>query len=419
MTRGARFAPSNSVEQARSSVEIFMAKHSEKASPTPAPGKEDKNSGKRRRRWGRRLLILGVGLFILLAIARVMAPSFLREYVNGVIDRSPLYDGEIGPIEIDLWRGAYTINDIRINKVTGNVPAPLFAARKLDLSIEWGALTEGSVVGRVVMDKPELNFVDSESESADQTGVGGPWLDMLQDLFPFRINSCEINEGSIHFRAIDKETPVDVYIDELEAMISNLTNIRDETTPLVSNVEATGMAMGHAKFEYEMKLNPFSYYPTFDLVVRLIGLNVTEVNDLSRAYGAFDFENGYFDLVIELDCTEGQLEGYVKPLFRDLTIMRLDPDASEGNILQVFWEALVGATTELLENQPKNQFATQIPVRGDLTRPQTELLTVLGNVLRNAFIRAYMPTIQGNVADVGILNFGRGSIVAPPVAETD
>lgn len=342
-----------------------------------------------------------------------MAPAWVRDYVNGVIDRNPLYDGRIGDIEIHLWRGAYTINDIRINKTTGNVPVPLFAAKRLDLAIQWDALLAGEIVGRVAIDQPELNFVDSESESTDQTGVGGPWLEMLSDLFLFKINSCIINDGSIHFRALDKDTPVDVFINELQASVENLTNIHDETTPLISTVKAQGLAMGQAEFQYEMKLNPFTYYPTFDLAVRLVGLDVTKVNALSRAYGAFDFEEGFFDLVLELDCNEGQLEGYVKPLFRNITVLGLEQDLKENNILELFWEALIGGVTELLENQPRDQFGTQIPLRGDLTSPQTDILSVLGNVLRNAFVRAYLPQLQPGAAEIDGLEFGKGSITDP------
>jgi len=72
---------------------------------------------------------------------------------------------------------------------------------------------------------------------------------------------------------------VDVYISQLMATIDNLGNIRDETNPLVSTVQATGLAMDHAKFEYKMTLDPFSYRPTFHMAMRLVGLDVTKIND--------------------------------------------------------------------------------------------------------------------------------------------
>ena len=370
---------------------------------------------KKRRRWWR---IGGVGLLliiVLLVIGRLMLPWALRSYVNRTLDQNPLYDGKIGEIDVHLWRGAYSIRDVRLVKTTGNVPVPLFATKRLDLAIEWPALMAGKIVGRVAMEQPELNFVDAEEKGESQTGVGGSWLKILEDLFPFRINSLHVNQGSIHFRAFDTEPPVDMYIDHLDASIRNLTNIHDEVTPLFSTVEAKGMALGHAPFEYKMKFDAFSYRPTFNLAVRLIGLDVTKTNQLTRAYGAFDFERGWFDLVIEMDAKEGQVEGYIKPLFRDLKVLSLRQDIKEDNVIQFFWEALLGVTTGILTNPPRDQFGTVINFQGDLTRPQTSILEVIGNVLRNAFIRAYLPRLHGEVTQDDWLQFSPGS-VSDPVA---
>src|SRR4051794_32103462 len=85
-------------------------------------------------RWRRRILISLAILVILLGIARAMLPSALRWYVNRVIDRNPLYDGKIGAIEVHLWRGAYSIDDVRLIKTTGNVPIPLFSAKRVDFA---------------------------------------------------------------------------------------------------------------------------------------------------------------------------------------------------------------------------------------------------------------------------------------------
>jgi hypothetical protein len=402
-----------------------------RSDPAPAPDESpdksdapEKPAKKHRgRRWARRGFFALVFLVVVLGVIRAILPWAVRAYVNRTIDQSPLYDGQIGDVDIHLWRGAYSIEDIRLNKVTGNVPVPLYAAKQVDFSVQWDALFAGKVVGRIEMLQPELNFVDAAEESEDQTGNGGgPWLEMIEDLFPFKINSCRIVDGSIRFHAIDTNPPAEVHLTQVNATIENLGNIHDEVTPLVTTVKATALAMDHATVEYEMKLDPFSYRPTFRVALRMIGLDVTKTNQLARAYGAFDFEHGWFDLVIELDAKEGQLEGYIKPLFRNVKVLSLKRDVREDDVLRVFWEALVGGVSELLENQPRDQIATLIPLRGDLTGPETDVLTVLGNVLHNAFIRAYLPRLRGTAEDVAAdgLEFGPGrSVTEPPSVGND
>jgi hypothetical protein len=405
------------------------APHDDAAPSSPAapppPSKPPTSARKRKPRhpWLHLFAYLLVFLVVLLIAARLALPSALRWYVNGVIDRNPLYDGKIGQIEVHLLRGAYTIDDVRLLKTTGDVPVPLFAAKRMDLAIQWDALLHGKVVGRVRIEQPELNFVAAGpegDESQTQTGAGGPWLQMLDDLFPFRINRARIDDGQIHFRSYTVDPPFDVFLDHLDATVDDLTNIQDAVTPLYATVRATALAMGQARFEYEMKFDPFSYRPTFQLAVRLLGLDVTKINQFARAYGGIDFERGFFDLVVEIEAKEGRLDGYVKPLFRNLKVLSLDPDVKEDNILEFFWEGVVGVTTWVLQNPPRDQFGTEIPLTGQVDNPRYSVLEVIGNVLRNAFIRAYLPRLQGDVAnDINHLSFGRGSIVEPTATGND
>jgi len=380
---------------------------------------------RRRRRWLRRTVILFLFLAILLLIGRLLLPGYITDYVNRTLDQNLIYEGKIGTIDVHLWRGAYVINDIRISKRTGNVPVPLFSAKRVDLAIQWDALWHRKIVGQIKFEQPQVNFVDSGSADASQgqSGAGGPWLSVIRDLFPFDINSAAISGGTIHFRAFNRKPPFDVYLSHVDATVNNLTNVRDENTPDIATIKATALAVDQARFEMQMKLNPFSYRPSFQLATRLIGLDVTQLNSMVRAYGKFDFEKGFFDLVIQLHSHNGQLEGYVKPLFRNVAVFSLDPDLKEDNIGEFFWEALVGAGMGMLKNPPRDQFATVIPVTGDIGQPNVDMLQTLGNVLRNAFIRAYLPEFQPTRGPsppaIDVLQFGQGSITDPSVVGKD
>lgn len=384
-----------------------IANAAEEAGPSPRP-KEDNIAltQRKRHRRRRRLGFVLVVLALVGGFARAMLPWAVRDYVNRTLDRNPLYAGNIGEVQIHLWRGAYSIHDVRISKTTGNVPVPFFAAKRVDFAVQWNALLHGKVVGRVLMEQPDINFVDAPSEGEVQTGAGGPWLQMIGDLFPFKINRAVVKEGSIHFRTYKAEKPVDVYLSQVEASVDNLGNIRDETNPLVSTVQATVLVMDQAKFEYKMTLDPFSYRPTFHMATRLLGLDVTKINDLARTYGKFDFKRGWFDLILEVDAKEGQLTGYAKPLFRNLKVFSLAEDIKEDNVLEFFWQALVGATTGLFKNQSRDQFGTLIPFSSDLSGATTlDLLATVANLLRNAFVRAYLPRLEGGEQSVGGLTF--------------
>jgi hypothetical protein len=354
-------------------------------------------------------------LMVVLAVvvARPFLPKAVLWYVNRALNQSLLYQGKVGSIDLHLWRGAYSIRDVRILKSTGDVPVPLFYADRVDLALQWSAILKRKVVGQVTIYNPQINFVDDPGAGNGETGAGGPWLKIISDLFPFDINSAQVVDGSVHFRTYQKATPVDVYLSQIHADVDDLTNVDRSITPLLTTVNVTAMAMGQAKFEMHIKLNPFSYNPTFHLDLRLLGLDITKTNDLIETYGGFNVKRGLFDLVVDIDSDEGMLSGYAKPLFRNMIIFDPVKDLAGGDALHAFWQAIVGASAAILTNYHRDQLGTLIPFTGEIKGPRIEFLATIGNVLRNAFIRAYLPRLeQGNQPDDG-LQFGPATLTDP------
>jgi hypothetical protein len=336
-------------------------------------------------------------IVVLLVAARLYLPVWIESYVNRTLDRSPDYEGRVGDVSVHLWRGAYSIHDIKILKRTHTVPVPFFESPEVDFSLFWGALMHGQARGRIEMEKPRLNFVQGPSTEDSQTGAAQPWLGIINDLFPFRIDLAEIKDGEMHFEVFHKKPQVDVYLSEVDASLENLTNVQDKTDPLIATLKAKGRAMESGRFNVTMTFDPESYLPSFDLAARLIDMDVRQLNSLALAYGDFDFEEGKFDFVLEVSSREGHIEGYAKPLFRNLRVLSLK-DVYADDPLQLLWETLVGIVGAVFQNQERAQFGTRITLTGEIDNPQTDIMEIVGNVLRNAFVRAYLPRLEGRVA---------------------
>src|SRR3569623_615558 len=112
---------------------------------------------KKKRHGWRALLWVVIVLVIVLAVFRAILPWAVRNYVNRTLDRNQLYAGTIGPVRIHLWRGAYSIEDIVLSNRTGNVPVPLFKAKRVDFALQWDALIHRKIVGRILVDTAEVN----------------------------------------------------------------------------------------------------------------------------------------------------------------------------------------------------------------------------------------------------------------------
>jgi hypothetical protein len=298
-------------------------------------------------------------------------------------------------VDISLIRGAYVIENVNLLKTGGKVPVPFFSAKRIDLSVQWGALFEGSVVGEIELESPKMNFVAGEDKKTSQTGVDDSWTDKVKELFPLRINRFQINSGEIHYRDFQSDPQVDIFLQNINAAAENLTNSKDISKDLMATINATGNAMGSGKFRLHADINPFEQSPTFNLDAELKNIDLSKLNNFIKAYGKFDVESGTFELFTELAASGGKFEGYLKPMFKDMKVLSLEEDSS--NPLELFWEAIVGAVSGLFENKSEDQLAARIPLSGNFEDPDANIWSTIGSVLENAFIRALIPNIEGSV----------------------
>lgn len=340
--------------------------------------------------------IIAAGLLSVLAlliVARIALPFVVTDYVNRVINRIDGYSGSISDVDIHLYRGAYTIYNLKIFKDQGNIPVPFIDIAATDLSVEWGALFNGAIVGEVVMNTPKLNFATGQS-GASQTGTDADWTRPIKDLMPLDINRAEINNGIIAYKDFGAKPPVDLSITDLQGVVRNLRNVEDKNLALPSHFEGTGKSIGGGELRLVGDTNILKKTPDFDIDAKLENISLPAINSYSNDYIGIDFADGTLHIYTELAVKDGQVTGYVKPLARNVTLLDAEQDSDPLNYI---WEALASVVVEIFENQPTDQFATRVELQGDLNNPQTNFWSTLGGIINNAFVRAFTPGTDGTV----------------------
>lgn len=346
-----------------------------------------------------------LALLVFLVAARVAAPYAIQWYVNKRLDQAENFTGHIGDVDLNLIRGAYEIENVRIEKTDGEVPVPFFYAERVDLSVYWSALLRGNLVGEVWLTRPELNIVDSESEEGKQTGEDEPWQDIVQGLFPLKIDSFVVEQGQIHFRNFNSDPPVDIYLSEVYARLTNFTNSLEVSDTLVATLEGTAVPMEQGDLDIRLRFDPYTEQPQFDLNLRLTDLEVASLNDFIEAYTNLDVEAGTLDLAVEMATEQGQVSGYLKPVIHNLEVFDWQKDVAEEDegFLATLWEGFAGLVSELFENQPQDTFATRVPIEGHIDDPEAGIFKAIQAILSNAFIEAIQPSVEGSIEleDVG------------------
>ena len=339
--------------------------------------------------------IVVLSILLLLTAVRIALPYIIKSAVNAKLDNIPGYHGSIADVDLHIYRGAYSIQGIELTKTTGAVPVPFFSADAMDLSIEWKALFDGSLVAEITVVHPQLNFVEGKSEKDSQTGVDESWQETVKDLFPLRINSFRIDDGEIHFRSFTSTPKIDLFVHDLNMVATNLTNSEKISETMVARIDAEGVVMGDGRVKGHADIDPFAPKPTFNMDLTLSNVNLPKLNEFLKAYGKFDVEQGRFNLYMECAASNGKFEGYLKPLFEDLKVVSWKED--KENPARLLWESIVGAVTGLFTNKLEDRLATKIPISGSFDEPNPDIWATIANLLRNAFVRAIVPGLDQEI----------------------
>lgn len=337
------------------------------------------------------LIILGV-----LVIVRLFLPAIVLHYVNKTLATMDGYYGHVQDIDISLYRGAYQINDIYINKkdsATGK-ETDFFKAKNVDLSVEWKAMFHGSLVGELEFNDASLTFTKDKVELGDVKKDTNDFRRVLKKFMPLKVNRFEINNSSLHYTDKTSHPKVDVALSDLHLLALNLRNSYDSTKLLPASVTAQAHAY-EGTMHLDMRLNPLAEHATFDVNAEVKNVNLVLLNDFLKAYGKFDVHRGNFGLYSEVATKNGRFRGYVKPIIKDLDVV--GPEDRHDAFFQKIWEAIVGGVGVIFRNQEKNQVATKVPLEGDFKNPKSDVLEAIWEVLRNAFIQALMPSVDNQI----------------------
>jgi hypothetical protein len=339
-----------------------------------------------------------LGLVLLLLLGRLMLPYAVQHYVNGKLDQHPEYGGHIGNVRIQLVRGAYAIQHLDITKKSGKVPVPFLSARRVDFSVDWSEVLRGALVSEIHVQQGRFNFVKGPTKEQSQTEVERSWVAILEDLFPFKINRCEVRQGEVWYHDFHSKPEVHIWVTNLLLIATNLTNTRELKEELPAALRLRGTTIGEGSLSVSLRLNPLAEKPTFDLAASVTNLDVTALNPFLRAYTKADAQRGRLHVFTEIAAADGRFEGYIKPLAEDLEVL----SAEDRNVLEVVWEAIVAVVVQGFKNHPRDQFGTKIPFSGSLDNPDVAVWETIVNVLRNAFVKALPANIEGAISPADV-----------------
>jgi len=204
------------------------------------------------------------------------------------------------------------------------------------------------------------------------------------------VERMEVRDSAVSFVNEQTSPHYRVSIDPGELVVENLSNQRKEGT---ATAHLAGRLMGSGAARMDATFRPESRGPDFDLDLSVEDADLGKLNDLLRAHADVDVASGRLSVYSEMHVKNGRVEGYVKPLFSDVSVYDSRQDAAEP-LTTKLKEKAADLAAKLLRNRSREEVATVVPIAGPVSDPDAGTLRTLVGLLRNAFIEAILPGFE-------------------------
>jgi hypothetical protein len=212
-----------------------------------------------------------------------------------------------------------------------------------------------------------------------------------------RADQIRLTHGTLGFVNRAARPHYRLFLDDAEVHVHNFSNQLTEGT---AAAKVTGQFMGSGRTLVGASFRPETKGPDFALAASIEDTRMPALNPLLRAYGKVDVVGGFFSVFTERRVQNRAVRGYVKPLIRERDVYDARQDR-EKNLFQKLYEAAAGGVSQLLENFPRDEVATQADISGPLEDPQASTWQVVVTLILNAFFRAILPGFERELGRSG------------------
>ena len=354
-------------------------------------------ANEKKSRWSRLKTVwkIVLGILLVLIILRICLPHIVLHYANKRLAEMPGYYGRIYDLDIHLYRGAYTLKQMYLNKVDSQgKQTPFFYSKTIDLALEWRSLFHGRIVAKLAFDTTVMRFTKDKVNPKKLNEDSTSFRTMIKGFMPLKINRVEVTNGQIQYLDPTSIPKVDIAMKRTYVLATNLSNVADSASLTPSTIDVQSDVYGGI-FIFHMAFNPLIADPTFALQAELRNTNLAQFNPFLLAYAGIDVAKGNLNVYSEVAAKNGDYRGYVKPIIKDLKV--LGPQDANKSFLHKVYETLIGAAAFVLTNHAKDQIASRIELEGTFKSTNVDFWGAVFAVLRNAFVQALFPSLDNDI----------------------
>lgn len=166
-----------------------------------------------------------------------------------------------------------------------------------------------------------------------------------------------------------------------------------------ASIALRGQLMGKGSTRISASVKPRPGRADLDITTLIEDADLPRLSDVVRAHGGVGVTQGALSVYSELKLENGTIEGYVKPLVKDV---RIDGSADgDRSLKRRLYEGMMNVAGKVLKNHSRGEVATVVHVSGPLERPRVSRWETIGRLLQNAFLKPIVPGLDPSRAPGG------------------
>jgi membrane protein len=200
----------------------------------------------------------------------------------------------------------------------------------------------------------------------------------------FRISSAAIVDGKVRLRGLAGPTGENIEARQINIRLKNLTNSPQGGAGAMASASSVADVMSGGKLECNARGFPLATSPTFNLDFQTRNIDLPELRSLIEKTTNVTVEEGTLDLYAEAVSADGNIRGYINPVFDHLEL----GESRDRSVVGKIKNGLTRMLVSLLKNRRRDRIATRLDFDGPVEDPQGRLLGAVGGLFRNAFMAA-------------------------------
>jgi Domain of Unknown Function (DUF748) len=309
----------------------------------------------------------------------------------------------------------------RAHYIINNVPLSAFdpEIRQINISVQGGRLGSDGLleyspkvtrveVNNAAIADVSIDYIHSpatEKQEVQRVKETGKQIEKQNNrpAVDITVREFDIRSSNLAYTDQVSNPNYKLFMNDTNMTLKNLSNHQQQGP---ADVSIHGNFMGSGDGTLSGTFLASRSGPAFNLKIALLNTDLPALNDLLRAYGKFDVAAGKLSVFSQVAVKNGNIDGYVKPMFAGLEVYNYQKDKNTP-ILHQAKELVIGGASHLLKNHRTEEVASDVDLKGTLTSPNVDTWQALGQVLRNGFIEAIIPGFDRAVASQAATDNGQ------------